>query len=551
MPPPAFLSPASRPPQIRAKEPPRPLDRDAQALLEAFRSPPSPAGEAEVPRLRVNEVVSTFANIYEKLRNAVEYHEEHLLRKNATERILKRRLRFGFGPTPEPHQMARLLIAELIRAGYLPNNAIPETKLGEVAVIVERALSLEQRSRQTITGDDARGLLEWITAILAADIEECLSPATRAEAMVRFAYRVVRQDVRWRGVDLNERERDLQLYLAVHRALVRSDQAMIRQRLFHLYLPEWRTADAETIQTIAQRLGTIRRAVEAQVNHPLAEPLLRAVKRYATAFLILKDVIEESDDPASRLTNPDELATAVQRQAERRYQTVGAKITRIAFRTILYIFLTKTILAILVEYPYELFVVRSVDYLPLAINIAFHPLFLLLIAISARVPGGGNTQRLTDLIKGLLYQPHQRHLPLEIRRHRGGFLRAVFRLIYSFMYLVSFGLIIWVLQRLGFNFLSTLIFLLFLSVVSFFGIRIRQQIRELSVTTEPENIFSTTFDLFTLPLIQVGRWLSLKAPRINLFIYLLDFIIEAPFKTIIEVVEDWFSFLREKKEEVY
>ncbi|MFH1536657.1 MAG: hypothetical protein ABID45_01570, partial [Patescibacteria group bacterium] len=57
-------------------------------------------------------------------------------------------------------------------------------------------------------------------------------------------------------------------------------------------------------------------------------------------------------------------------------------------------------------------------------------------------------------------------------------------------------------------------------------------------------------DFFSLPILKVGQWISLNFAKINIFVFVLDFIIEAPLKLVFEVLEDWFSFVREKKEEI-
>jgi len=58
-------------------------------------------------------------------------------------------------------------------------------------------------------------------------------------------------------------------------------------------------------------------------------------------------------------------------------------------------------------------------------------------------------------------------------------------------------------------------------------------------------------DIFAIPLVRVGYWFSKKLPKINVFIFIFDVILEAPFKAFIEIFEDWIGFLKEKKEEVY
>lgn len=547
MPHPSFLSHLKSPAQ---KHEQRPLSSETEKFIQSFLGAADRRSAGAGPRFRVSVVASTFASIYEKIRNAVEYHEDHLLRKNATERILKRRLLFGFAQAPDPQAIAKLLIAELIRGGYLPNDVIPEASAADVAAIINKYLALQQQSREAMGGEGAKGFTNWLIAIMATDIEERLVPAPQAEALVTFAYRALKKDLLWQGFELDERERDLQLYLATHRALIRSDQAMLRTHLLHLWVPTWQNADDRVIAEVAGRIAVLRRSIDYQASHPLADTVLRAVKKFSTAFLILRGVLEEKQS-TEQLSDPSWVRAAIRRQAEKRYQTVRAKISRSVLRTVVYIFLTKTILALTIEFPYEIFVAHQLAYLPLAINIAFHPLFLFLIAVSVHIPAEKNTERLTSIIEGLLFNYGNRNLPLDIRKPRRGVMTVVFRFFYALTYVVTFGLLILGLRKIGFNGLSTAIFLFFLSIVSFFGIRIRQQTRDLIVISERESLLTTTVDFFIVPILQVGRWISLKAPKINVLIFVLDFIIEAPLKTLIEVVEDWFSFLREKKEEVY
>jgi len=122
--------------------------------------------------------------------------------------------------------------------------------------------------------------------------------------------------------------------------------------------------------------------------------------------------------------------------------------------------------------------------------------------------------------------------------------------VYGLMYLVSYGVIAVLLSGFGFNIFSILLFLFFFSLVTFFGVKIRLSRRELMLVEKSYGVASTFLDLFFLPILRVGRWMSLKAPRINIFLFFLDFIIEAPFKLAIEVIEGWLAFVREKKEEL-
>ena len=80
--------------------------------------------------------------------------------------------------------------------------------------------------------------------------------------------------------------------------------------------------------------------------------------------------------------------------------------------------------------------------------------------------------------------------------------------------------------------------------------RLSATTREMVVLKRKENFFTSILDFFFLPIVRMGYWLSMNLSKINIAVFLLDFVIEAPFKLVIKVFEQWFAFLREKKEEV-
>jgi len=57
-------------------------------------------------------------------------------------------------------------------------------------------------------------------------------------------------------------------------------------------------------------------------------------------------------------------------------------------------------------------------------------------------------------------------------------------------------------------------------------------------------------DFLYTPVIAAGQWLSEKFSQINIFIFILDFIIEAPFKIFVEITEDWTRYVKERREDI-
>ena len=94
-----------------------------------------------------------------------------------------------------------------------------------------------------------------------------------------------------------------------------------------------------------------------------------------------------------------------------------------------------------------------------------------------------------------------------------------------------------------------MIFLFFVSVVTFFSYRIRQIVRELRLD-DKESMLTPLVDFFFMPILSLGKFFSQEIAKLNFFIFVFDFLIEAPFKMIFEIVEEWISFVRKRKEEI-
>ncbi|MCR4263413.1 MAG: hypothetical protein NUV98_01705, partial [Candidatus Roizmanbacteria bacterium] len=163
-----------------------------------------------------------------------------------------------------------------------------------------------------------------------------------------------------------------------------------------------------------------------------------------------------------------------------------------------------------------------------------------------------NTKRIINLINEILYftenTGHKIVLTLHASKRRP-FLTFAFSLLYLSAFVVVFGGIAWGLTALHFSIVSQMIFVFFVTVVLFFAYRIRQTGREYTIAPR-ESFLGPIANFFLLPILNVGKWLSNEVARFNFFIAIFDYLIEAPFKTIFEVFEEWFSFMRRQKDEI-
>jgi hypothetical protein len=516
-----------------------------QALLSAFEKEKPPS--KEVSHLNVSKTISILARIYEKARNAVEFRAEHLVRRASIERILKRRILLTNGSK----DMAENLVVELLWARYIDSALIDNGKIVEIDAIIKRYLLLKRDSFHTM-GKNGGISWETVMGLLSSEIEDALVSGKKREALNNFVYQAMRPKVHI--ADGDERYVNMQTYIAVERAFAQSDDALVTYELMKMIQPSWfglaADASAGEFPLLLQNL----RLVRTSLRDPVGEALTRYVRHHTPPFLLLRDFLLEHGDKATELIgNKEQFGTTLKEIAGKRYREIGTKVRRAVVRSIIYIFLTKMLFAFALEAPFDVFISKKIEYFALGINAIFPPILLFLVAGFQSIPGEDNTKRLVARINTIIYDFDSLKTESDIFTPkiavRRPLLTAMFSIFYLATYLLVFGFIAWGLNKLHFNIASQIIFVFFITLVSFFAYRIRVSAKEYEMTNR-EGFFGPLMDFFFLPILRVGHWLSGEIAKINIFIFLFDFILEAPLKVIFEVAEEWIRFIRTKKEEI-
>src|SRR3989344_3240602 len=142
-------------------------------LISGYTDVKAKALPNDYTKLTVSQTVSFLALVYEKVRNAIEYREDHLIRRAAIERILKRRLTLN----SEVKGEAENILRELMWARYFPNGSLGAIDIQEIQHILDRYIDIR---KQLLTGRIYKTkafLAEFLLQLVTAEIEEHLSPA--------------------------------------------------------------------------------------------------------------------------------------------------------------------------------------------------------------------------------------------------------------------------------------------------------------------------------------------------------------------------------------
>ncbi|NTU98662.1 hypothetical protein HGA64_01480 [Candidatus Falkowbacteria bacterium] len=522
---------------------------------EIYAQQNKPNKETDEPKIRVSDIISKMAFYYEKIRNSVDDKEEHLLHKNAIDRIIRRQV--SIEQSRNGNEIASHLLTEMIRGGYLPNNKLPETKIGEVGAIINKYIALKKLSAPSLEPlpyEERKEINRWFIGLAACEIEEKLKGDPITKLAINILYTTLEKNILFPDDSPYIKDKDIQIFSGIYKSYLKADRDMTSYVLFKYYVADWQNPDQASLEKLARNIVGLHKAISYQLDHPLSPQLARVIDRYAVYFSILSEVI--SDNPVAVYDDfkkdPKAFPRNIKSICGKRYKKTRSKLWRAAFRSIIYLFCTKMVLVFILEVPVSKLLSEPVSYSALAINVSMPPLLLFLIVLFTGLPGEANTAKIVNGVEELTFVEKSRQEPIRLRQpiKRSGFRNSFFNVLYGITFFISFGGVVYLLHQIKFNFVSITIFLFFLALISFFSIRIRKRVRELMVVDAKENIFGFFTDFFYIPIIAVGKWLSVRFSKINVFVFVLDFIIEAPFKVFVEIAEEWSKYVKERKEDI-
>lgn len=524
-----------------SQSPARTLSPLAHILLASFGKKHSLDHDRKIT---VNPVISKVASWYEKLRNAMEYREDEVILRATIERILKRRLLLGGngGNVAEP------LVRELLWGRYLPDHGVSEAMIARVSERIDIYLKFRESILNTHKISE-KIMNEWTYQLMSADIENMLNPNNEKETIANFMFQVLHDHLEIR--DDVEETKNAQVFVAVRMQFARDDVAFLR---FHLFQQYFGKITPENLEQIVREFPTGYTEIMRQLHYPLKERINVYIRKRSAAFLILEDVLRVYEGNIEKLlANEEEFKNAVVNACSLRYQSIRSKVRVTIIRSVIFILTTKVLFAFLIEGTYDKFIYGSIQWVTLIINTAMPPLLMVIVGFFIFAPDASNTDRIYQYILQLLYDEHPRlgnKLSLKVKPDRTRpVLNGIFSILWLCAFLISFGTIVFILIKLHFNPVSILVFLFFLTIVSFLAYRISVISRRYTVG-DKQGLITPIIDFLFMPVVRVGKELTSGISQINVVLVLFDLLIEAPFKVIFAFFEQWFSFLHNKSEEL-
>lgn len=484
----------------------------------------------EIPN--TGKIVST---AYEQLRNAAEYAQEHLLLQRAIKRFFRRNL---FVANRRGSDLGIELIVDLTQAGYLQGSQFSKATSSELDKRIENYMAAHGHLRQAHVPRETAD--NWILALLSTDAENLLNPHNVEQATLFFTYEHFLSSIPKEKFvdDLQSDDYDFCLYIAVHQAILKSDIDLIHYNIHTLY--------QQSPQDTAGFISLSKRIDELSASQ-LTQRLKRVVSRYGAPFRILKSLADDHKDAGNLLPNKDQFLELYEEQIDHEYQQLDRRLARGLVKSIVFIIITKLLIGVAIEIPYDVLVHGQVILLPLAVNLLFPPLYMAILVLSLNLPSAANKRSIRNYMEQLLYSNTKTQIQIPKRRRTS----IVTRFVYALLFTIPVITTVFILQQIGFNIVQMGIFFIFFSTASFLGFRLSTLVRDLELTTRQAGLLVSLQDFFYLPFVVSGQWLSRKYGQLNIVARFMDVAVELPLKTILRLLQQWMNFLREKHEDLY
>ncbi len=527
------------------------LSKFTTALIDTLKSIKTRSRPDDLSQLSVSQTVSFLALVYERVRNAVEFREDHLVLRAAIERIIKRRLSMN----PEGKGEGENLLRELLWARYFDNSTLGGEDVIKAQEIIDKYLLLRKQIVSGRPGEVQQYLNEFLLAFLTCELEETLKPASASKQanFTFFIFQVLRRKVKIEG--LTDQQKDSFFLSAIEKVYGKSDKPYQRYHMFITFYKRLQDYSVHDLKDLGSKLPTIFKKIDDIITSPYVDSLTKFIRKQLPPFLIIFEIIKNKfSEVGSILSDKEKLWEEVDMTCRDKYQQLGTRIRNLAIKSFIYILLTKMLFAIILEYPLSLYIYNEVNLRSIAINSLFPPILMAIILLFFRVPGEENTKKIYERIIEIVnadksFETQVAYVPKKPRVRRPSLIFG-FTVFYSITFIVTLTVIYEILTLLNFNLISQSIFLFFVSVVTFFSYRIRQMVNELRLD-EKEGILTPIADFFFMPILSLGKFFSQEIAKLNFFIFVFDFLIEAPFKMVFEIVEEWISFVKKRKEEIF
>jgi hypothetical protein len=492
--------------------------------------------------VHVPDVANFVVFAYEQLRSVSENIEDHLLLQAAIRRYYKR-LPIATLSASDSHGTE--LIIELTQAQYLKNDSVSQKTVDEIDELFKQWIEYNREIQQEKSTELREKYTKWVLDILSVKTEQLLHSTIKDLTFVHVAHTYFSSHIDYERLidtrdNIDKNDYSSLLYIAVHKALLKSNDANARCGLLEIYSANLSSRD-DFIQFHSK--------YDSLAMSRSATRITRFVSNNSAPLRILRDMYFSDSEPAT--FNPQQrqqIESGIAHQIDDTTEVVKKIRNAAVIKSIIFLLITKALIGLLIEIPYDIIVTGSIILVPLLINLLFPPIFLAITAFTFKAPGEKNKAALEKHITAMLFNDTASSTRLRYSDPIGS--SVAFNVIYGIVFVAAIYLIYSRLIALDFNILQTVLFFIFFSTAAFLGYRITLHIKEIEHIQTSQGLVAVIRDILYSPFIFIGKRISYRFGRLNIIARVLDVAVDLPLKTFLRLLRQWVRFVGSKKDEL-
>ena len=521
--------------------------------------------QAVISPLEVDELASSIAKAYEKVRKVVDWKEENLLRRNAIERILKRRLvseLYGINILPvTAKEISEPIVLELMRSGYFDNGHIAKRQVKDVENILNKYIQVMSRSRLASQKSDKHikgkmSFYTWLIEIAACEIEEVLAPAYKENALLNLMTNLLYQRTKIIPNDrIDNLEKLIQTYIGVQRTLYNFDEPIVAYNVIKIRYPYWLKEDADSVNKIVETAEEIYQQIEADLESKDGKQFFKLCTKYDAAYRIVGDLLEEIDDQPQKVLNiladEEKVDQIIDKTYADRKKSLKGRLFRSAIYSTLSIFVAGGFSFFVFEGPVARLAGKEFSLLALFVDLLIPSLVMFILVIIIRPPPDKNLIVVKKEVKKILYKQDKDDVyEINFNKKKNKIAQAIFLLLSAVAGSISLWAVFWVFKVAKVPWTSMYIDVINVAMVVFAAMAVREKSKEITIE-DRGNFAEFLVDLFSIPLAKLGQWFSQKWKEYNVVAALFTALVDTPFSALISLIEDWRNFLKERSSEIH
>ena len=512
--------------------------------------------------VHVDEIASGVAKFYEKVRKIIDWKDDNALRRGAIERILKRKLitkMMGFSlKDHEPKELARIITTELVRGGHLPNHEIPQSRVDIVAVALSKYLYFLDHiynSSNAVNVKKTNNMSTFVMEIAACEIEEILTRPIKEYGIMNAMVRILDERITITPQTVLSREDKWDMIsIAVERKLYHLDDNYITYQYLKRKYPSWQNPNLEQMKWFAENLGSIEENSKEYIDRKVIKKFEEVAEQSATIFMLLDDAVDGlKKNPESikdSVEDRGKLMSIITDAYNKRHATLKRRLKNSAIFSTLSVFISNWATFYLFEVPLAHLFYEDFNMLSTIVDFLLPAMVMFLLIIFIKLPKEGNLAKVLAYTQNILYKDQEYdvyEIKIESKKTTAG--RIFVNMFYFISTILAFAGIGYVFYVAQLPITSVIYDTFTIAITIYAAVVVRRDSRELYVGDD-RDFKDFVFDVITVPIAKVGLFLSKKWKEYNVVSAFTNFLVELPFAAILDFIEDWSAFIKERKSEL-